>query len=116
MAATYDPDPDGQAFCGIRLPVDTETCELIEECWANWLSHDPVVMADTHADNLKRLKALWIECGSADQYNLVFGARRLHRKLAAAGVDHVYEEFDDNHSGLDYRLDRCLPVLAKALI
>ena len=116
MAATYDPDPDPNAFCGTRLPVDPETCELIDERWANWLSRDPVVMADTHAENLKRLKALWIECGSADQYNLVYGARRLHRKLAAAGVDHVYEEFDDNHSSLDYRLDRSLPFLAKALV
>jgi enterochelin esterase-like enzyme len=115
MAATYDPDPDPDAFCGVRLPVDMETCELIDERWANWLSWDPVVMADAHADNLKRLKALWIECGKADQYNLLYGARRLHRKLAAAGVDHVYEEFEDNHSSLDYRLDRSLPFLAKAL-
>ena len=115
MAATYDPDPDPDAFCGIRLPVDMETCEIIEERWTNWLSRDPVVMADSHAGNLKRLRALWIECGKADQYNLLYGARRLQRKLAAAGVEHVYEEFDDNHSGLDYRLDRCLPFLAKAL-
>jgi enterochelin esterase-like enzyme len=115
MAATYDPNPDPDAFCGIRLPVDTETCEVIEERWVNWLALDPVVMADNRAENLKSLKALWIECGTADQYNLLYGARRLHRKLRAAGVDHLYEEFDDNHSALDYRLDRCLPHLAKAL-
>jgi len=116
MAATYDPDPDEDAFCGIRLPVDPETCEVITERWANWLAWDPVVMADSHADDLKRMKALWIECGRTDQYNLLYGARRLHRNLEAAGVDHVYEEFDDNHSGVDYRLDRCLPFLANALI
>jgi len=27
------------------------------------------------------------------------------------GIEHVYEEFDDNHSGLDYRMDRSLPLL-----
>lgn len=113
MAATYDPDPD--AFCGIRLPVDSETCEVIEDRWANWLAWDPVVMVDEYAESLKSLKALWVECGTVDQYNLLYGARRLRRKLDAAGVDHVYEEFDDNHSGLDYRLDRCLPYLVKAL-
>ena len=113
MAATYDPDPG--AFCGIRLPVDPETCEVIEARWAAWQRWDPVLLAERHAADLKALKGLWIDCGKVDQYNLVYGARRLHRKLVAAGVDHVYEEFDDNHSSVDYRMDASLPFLAKAL-
>lgn len=113
MAATYDPDPS-RPF-GIRLPVDPDTCELIEERWANWLAWDPVRMADAHADNLRRLRALFIDCGTLDQYNLVYGARRLHRALDRLGVRHRYEEFPDNHSGVDYRMDVSLPYLAKAL-
>src|SRR3546814_716982 len=113
MCATYDPDPD--AFCGVRLPVDPQTCEVIPERWANWLQWDPVVLAGRHAGDLKKLKALWIDCGSRDQYNLVYGARRLHRLLEAQAVAHVYEEFPDNHSSVDYRMDRSLPFLAKAL-
>lgn len=113
MAATYDPDPE--AFCGIRLPVDMATCEVIPERWANWMAWDPVVLADRHAEGLKALKGLWIDCGDIDQYNLVYGARRLHRKLVAAGVEHVYEEFADDHSSVDYRMDKSLPFLAKAL-
>ncbi len=115
MAATYDPDPN--AFRGVRLPVDPETCELIAERWANWLNWDPVVMADRPEiiANLKSLKGLWIECGTEDQFNLLYGARRLHAKLKKAGVAHVYEEFPDNHSGVDYRLDRSLPFLARTL-
>ncbi len=113
MAATYDPDPE--AFCGIRLPVTADTCEVIPERWNEWLKWDPLVMVDSHADDLKSLKGLWLECGTVDQYNLLYGARRLHRKLEGLGVPHVYEEFEDEHSGLDYRLDRCLPFLAKAL-
>ncbi|WP_299625312.1 alpha/beta hydrolase family protein [Pelagibius sp.] len=113
MCATYDPDPE--AFCGIRLPVDPETCEVIEARWQNWRRWDPINLADDHAANLKTLKALWIDCGDVDQYDLVYGARRLHRKLTAAGVEHVYEEFPDNHSSVDFRMDRSLPYLAKAL-
>ncbi|MBO6757131.1 MAG: enterochelin esterase [Roseibium sp.] len=116
MAATYDPDPDPDVFCGIRLPVDPETCEVISERWDAWLGWDPVRMADSHLPALKSLKELWIDCGSVDQYNLVYGARRLTRKLSNSGVDHVYEEFEDNHSSIDYRLDRSLPALAKALL
>ncbi len=113
MAATYD--PDREAFCGIRLPVDMETCEPDPERWAAWLAWDPLRLADSHTEALKTLKGLLIDCGTEDQYNLLYGARRLIRKLEAAGVAHVYEEFDDTHSAIDYRMDRSLPFLAKAL-
>jgi enterochelin esterase-like enzyme len=92
QAASFDPDP-GQ-FCGIRLR-----------------------MADDLRlqDKLRRLKALSIDCGDIDQYNMIYGSRLLHRKLEAAGIPHTYEEFHDNHSSVDYRMDISLPLLAKAL-
>jgi Putative esterase len=113
MCATYDPDPS--AFMGVRLPVDSDTCEFIPERWANWLAWDPLTLIEHHHDGLSRLKALFIDCGDIDQYNLLYGARRLHRALEQYGVPHVYEEFADDHSGIDYRMDRSLPVLTKAL-
>ena len=69
----------------------------------------------THLDNLRGLKGLFIDCGDIDQYNMVYGSRLLHRKLEAAGIPHTYEEFHDNHSSVDYRMDISLPLLAKAL-
>lgn len=113
MCATYDPDP--AAPYGIRLPVDLHTCEIISERWQNWLRWDPLTLVETHAGNLRQLKALYIDCGDLDQYNLVYGARRLHRALDRFGVPHIYEEFPDNHSSVDYRLDKSLPILSRAL-
>jgi hypothetical protein len=113
LAASYDPDPT--QFLGMRLPVTSDTCEVIEERWANWLRHDPVVAIETQADNLCRLKALYIDCGEKDQFNLLYGARRFVRRLNELGIAHRYEEFPDNHTGVDYRMDESLPVLAKAL-
>jgi hypothetical protein len=37
------------------------------------------------------------------------------RRLNEHGIAHRYEEFPDNHSGVDYRMDESLPFLAKAL-
>jgi len=110
-------DPDESQFLGVRLPVDLHTCELIEERWSNWLKWDPVRMVeqDRHLEALRGLKLLFVDCGTLDQYNLLYGARILHRGLEAAGVEHVYEEFTDNHSSIDYRMDRSLPLLAQAL-
>ena len=113
MCATYDPDPS--AYMGVRLPVDPETCEVIPARWANFMAHDPVVMAEHLGPGLAIMKALFIDCGDVDQYNLVYGARRLHRLLTLQGISHTYEEFPDNHSSIDYRMDVSLPLLAKAL-
>jgi len=113
MAATYDPDPT--QFLGIRLPVDLETAELIPERWQNWLAHDPALAVDRYADNLRKLKAIYIDCGDEDQYHLHYGARRLHRALDRLKIGHTYEEFPDNHSDVDYRMDVSLPFLEKAL-
>jgi S-formylglutathione hydrolase FrmB len=113
MAASYDPDP--AQFFGIRLPVTFDTCEVIEERWANWLRQDPVVAIGTQASNLRRLKALYIDCGEKDQFNLLYGARRFVRRLNELGIAHRYEEFSDNHTGVDYRMDESLPFLAQAL-
>jgi S-formylglutathione hydrolase FrmB len=113
MAASYDPDPT--QFLGIRLPVTFDTCEVIEERWANWRRHDPVVAVETQADNLRKLKALYIDCGKNDQFNLLYGARRFVRRLNELGIPHRYQEFADNHTGVDYRMDESLPFLAQAL-
>ena len=113
MAASYDPDPS--SFLGIRLPVDLSTCEVIDERWTNWQAWDPVRMVERYADNLASLKLLYLDCGVLDQCNLIYGARRYHRSLEALGVPHVYDEFDDNHTNIDYRMDRSLPQMATAL-
>ena len=115
QAASFDPDPS--QFYGIRLPVDLQTCEIIEERWSNWLRWDPLRMVDRSEcqENLRKLKAFYIDCGDIDQYNMVYGSRILHRKLEAAGIPHSYEEFHDDHSSVDYRMDISLPLLAKAL-
>lgn len=113
MAATYDPDPS--APLGFHLPFDPVTCEVDEARWRRWLRHDPVRLVTRHRAQLKSLRGLFIDCGDRDQYHIHFGTRQLTRKLKDAGIRHTYEEFPDDHSGIDYRLDRSLPFLYQAL-
>ena len=115
MAASYDPDRD--APFGIRLPVSPDTCELIQERWDNWLAWDPVMMVETDSGqtNLAQMAGLFFDCGTKDQYNLLYGARRLKKKLDSLEISHRYEEFPDTHSSIDYRLDESLPFLYKAI-
>ncbi|MET0442541.1 MAG: alpha/beta hydrolase-fold protein [Casimicrobiaceae bacterium] len=113
MAATYDPDP--KAPLGFRLPFNFETGEIIPARWKAWQKHDPVNMVAAFRANLKTLRGLYIDCGWRDQYHLHYGARILSKRLMQHGVAHVYEEFDDNHSSIDYRMDVSLPFLYRAL-
>ena len=113
MAATYDPDP--KAPLGFRLPFNLETVEVLPERWNNWRAHDPVNLVAKHRANLKSLRGIYIDCGWRDQYHIHYGSRMLSLRLAEAGIRHTYEEFDDNHSDVDYRMDVSLPFLYKAL-
>jgi hypothetical protein len=113
MAASYD--PDAKAPLGFRLPFNLETGELIPARWKNWLRHDPIHLVTRYRANLATLRGIYIDCGWRDQYHIHYGTRMLAQRLASAGVRHRYEEFDDNHSDIDYRMNVSLPFLYRAL-
>jgi enterochelin esterase-like enzyme len=113
MAATYDPDP--KAPLGFRLPFNLESGELIPARWRRWLAQDPVNLVRRHAGNLRSLRGIYLDCGWKDQYHIHYGSRILSQRLSEAGIPHAYEEFDDNHSDIDYRMDVSLPFLYQAL-
>ncbi len=113
MAATYDPDP--RAPNGFRVPFNLETGEVIDKRWAKWRANDPINLVAKYKANLKTMRGIYIDCGWRDQYHIHYGTRILSKRLAAAGVRHTYEEFDDNHSDVDYRMDVSLPFLYRAL-
>ena len=113
MAATYDPDP--KAPLGFRVPFNLESGEVIEARWREWRRHDPVNLVAKYRASLKRLGGIYIDCGWRDQYHIHYGSRMLSKRLAEAGIRHRYEEFNDNHSDVDYRMDVSLPFLYRAL-
>ena len=113
LAASYSPDPD--RALGLRLPFDIETARILPEVWSRWLEFDPVEYRQPQLAALAELRALWVDAGSRDQYFIQFGSRELHRRLDAAGVGHHHEEFDGNHSGMDWRFDQSLPWLLERM-
>ena len=115
MGATYDPDPS--APMGLSLPVDLHSCKQHDAAWARWLAHDPVHLIEDEAcqARLNGLRGVYIDCGNRDQYTLVYGARQLVKRLNELEIAPHYEEFDDTHSDIDYRMDVSLPYLYDAL-
>jgi enterochelin esterase-like enzyme len=111
MAAFYDPDP--KSPLGFRLPMDLRTGEFDERRWSRWKRHDPVhrVNLASAQRQLRSLRGVFIDCGTRDQFHLLYGARILHDRLTRARIPHRYGEFDDDHSSIDYRMDSSLPWL-----
>ena len=52
----------------------------------------------------KTSQALYIDCGSQDQFHIHYGNRQLSQALHDANANHRYTEFVGTHSGIDHRL------------
>jgi Putative esterase len=112
MAACYSANDDGS----IDLPFDTRTGELRDDVWQRWLAWDPVRMVDGHADALRELRAIYIDCGKRDQFFLDLGAEAFRLALERIGVTDVFFElFDATHSSIEYRYPLAIRYLAERL-
>jgi poly(3-hydroxybutyrate) depolymerase len=115
MAAHYSPNP-ASPHLGIDFPFDLDTGEFRPEVWARWRDWDPVNLVERHAAALRRLRAIYVDCGTKDEFALVWGARALVARMRRAGLDPRHEEFGDGHMNIPYRYDRSLPYLVQALL
>jgi len=109
MAAAYS--PRAGAPLGLDLPFEPHTARLRLEVWKRWTQHDPVRFVPERVESFQQLSSLFLDCGTRDEFNLRWGARMVSESLRAAGVDHVHEEFEDGHMGINYRFERSLSYL-----
>jgi pimeloyl-ACP methyl ester carboxylesterase len=114
MAAHYSPNP--AAPLGLDLPFELPTGRVREDVWARWLAHDPVRFLPEGRESLQRLGAVFLDCGTRDEFNLRWGTRIVAALLRDAGVAIVeHQEFDDGHTGTGYRYDASLRFLVPRL-
>jgi S-formylglutathione hydrolase FrmB len=109
MSAAYS--PRAGAPLGLDLPFQPGSARLREEVWQRWLAHDPVRFVPRALDCFARLRSVYVDCGTRDEFNLRWGARMVVEALRAGGVEVLHEEFEDGHRGIDYRYARSLSYL-----
>jgi S-formylglutathione hydrolase FrmB len=113
-SAAFSPDPDGTP----RLPFDPRTGQILQDVWQRWLAWDPVRMVDRYADELRSLRAVWIDAGTRDEWYLDLGAEAFRAGLDRIGVpaDRIaFELFPAGHGGIDYRYPQAVAWLADRL-
>ena len=113
LAAAYA--PDATAPLGFALPFDEQTGELRPDVWRRFLAWDPAEMIASHADALRRMRLVFLDAGTRDEWALDVGARVMVARMRALGVTVEHEEFDDGHMNTSYRYEVSLPKLAAAL-
>lgn len=111
MSACYSPNP--KSPLGFDLPVNPRTGEKIPAVWKRWEALDPVNACVKHASGLARLKTLWFDAGTRDEFFLQLGARRLSNALKKLKIKHVHEEHDRGHFDLSARFDVSLALLTR---
>ena len=80
-----------------------------------WLALDPFRMLEPHADALRSMKLLYLDCGIRDEWHLHLGMRLFAGRREALGIEHERQEFDDGHMNVQYRYDVTLPRIATAI-
>jgi pimeloyl-ACP methyl ester carboxylesterase len=113
MAAHYSPDP-GEPL-GLALPFELPSGRLRPDVWARWLAEDPVRFVPGALDAYRKLRTVFLDCGTRDEFHLRWGTRMVAESLRAGGVEVVHQEFEDGHMGINYRFDASLDVIVPRL-
>lgn len=114
MSACLSPREDGTP----ELPFDPHTGVIRPAVWERWQAWDPVRMVPEFAREMRSMRGIWIDCGSADEQFLDIGAQAFNRALIDAGVtpENIhFELFPGGHGGVDHRYPLSLGWLARCL-
>jgi Putative esterase len=114
VSACFSANPDGT----VDLPFDPRTGVLRPEVWQRWLDWDPVRMVPRYTEEVRSLRAVWIDGGTRDEWFLDIGAQAFHAALLEHGVaeDVIrFELFDATHMGIDYRYPLSLAWLCQRM-
>jgi len=114
VTACFSAGPDGTP----ELPFDPLTGQLRPPVWQRWLEWDPVRMIDRYADELRSLRAVWLDAGTRDEWFLDLGAEAFRAGLRRVGLPEErisFELFDATHAAIDYRYPQALAWLAHRL-
>jgi hypothetical protein len=100
----------------VRLPYDPATAQVIPELWEQWLAWDYPTLVPRHADALRSLRAIYVDCGTRDEWFLDLTAEWLRRELTALDVPDLHVElFDAGHAEIEYRYPIGLAYLVARL-
>lgn len=98
-AAAWSPNPANPPLF-FDLPV--KDGQLQPSIAAKWIANSPLAMVDQYVPNLKRYRAIAMDCGLQDP--LIGSNKEFDEALTRLGIQHTFETFVGEHS--DHLKDR----------
>ena len=101
MAKCYTPDDSSNL--GFMCPVDLETGLVLDEVWEHWRKNDPIRFLPNRSKEMAKTRAVFLDVGVKDQYNLQYGTRQIRDVLKKMKVPVDYSEFSGSHFDIGER-------------
>jgi len=100
MSAALSPNPDKPPFYA-DFPWEYDESNKLKQnqaVWDRFLARDVLRRIPSNIETLKRMRAIYIDCGTSDEFGIIADARLVRDELQNLGIPHHYEEFSGNHA------------------
>ena len=92
-AAAWSPNPQNPPKF---FDLPTEDGVVKPEIAAKWIANSPLAMVDQYAANLKKYRAIMMDCGLQD--GLVSSNQQMDASLTRLGIAHRFETYEGDHT------------------
>lgn len=100
MSAAIAPNPDNPPFYADFAWERDDSNKLVnnQEVWNRFMARDVLSRVSANPVSLSSMLAIYIDCGTSDEFGLLMDARRVHEELQRLGIPHEYKESAGSHS------------------
>lgn len=112
-AAAWSPNPMNPP---LFFDLPNKDGRFYPDIAAKWVANSPLAMVDQYVPNLKRYRAIAMDCGLQD--TLIGSNQEFDQELTRLGVQHTFETFEGEHSNhLKDRIEqKVLPFFSANLV
>ncbi len=118
VSAAFCPNPDNPPFYADFPWIYDESRKVVrnKDAWDRYMEHDILTRLAPNIDSLRRMKAIYIDSGTSDEYCFFTDARLVHDELNRLNIPHDYLEFPGGHTCcISNSTANALEVFSKAM-
>ena len=99
-SAALTPNPNNPPFYADFPWEYDESSKLVQNqaVWDRFLESDILRRLSASEEILRRMRAIYIDCGTSDGFGFIADARKVHEILEGLGIEHTYKEFPGSHT------------------
>jgi len=99
-SAALAPNPDNPPFYADFPWTRDDANKLVknEAVWEKFMAYDVLTRLASSTEYLRRLRAIYIDSGTSDDFRFFIDSRRVRDELQRLNIEHEYREFAGSHT------------------